>query len=57
MIKLHPHKRRSNGTMSVVDLTDDCNELHGVHSDMISYVTSDSKVFLSELSNLKCEEY
>ncbi|XP_053398434.1 uncharacterized protein LOC128556766 [Mercenaria mercenaria] len=44
MIVLYPHIRRSNRTMSFVILNDNCNDLHGVHSDLISYITSDSKV-------------
>ncbi|XP_053388676.1 uncharacterized protein LOC128551785, partial [Mercenaria mercenaria] len=43
MIELYPHKRRSNRTMSFVILNDNCNDLHGVHSDLISYITSGSK--------------
>jgi hypothetical protein len=44
IIKLYSHKRRFNGTVDVAELNEECNELHGVHSDLISYITSDSKV-------------
>ncbi|XP_060578984.1 uncharacterized protein LOC132735961, partial [Ruditapes philippinarum] len=47
IIKLYPHRRCSNGTVDVVELNDECNELHGVHSDLISYITSDSKIDIS----------
>ncbi|XP_060604506.1 uncharacterized protein LOC132757271 [Ruditapes philippinarum] len=47
IIKLYPHRRCSNGTVDVVELNEECNELHGVHSDLISYITSDSKIDIS----------
>ncbi|XP_060596240.1 uncharacterized protein LOC132750310, partial [Ruditapes philippinarum] len=43
IIKLYPLRRCLNGTIDVVELNEECNELHGVHSDLISYITSDSK--------------
>ncbi|XP_060577218.1 uncharacterized protein LOC132734491 [Ruditapes philippinarum] len=47
VIKLYPHKRHSYETVDVVELNNECNELHGVHSDLISYITSDSKIDIS----------
>ncbi|XP_053398947.1 uncharacterized protein LOC128556937 [Mercenaria mercenaria] len=47
ILQLYPHRRRTDGTISYAKLHDDCNGFHGLHSDLISYITSDSRVDIS----------
>ncbi|XP_053401015.1 uncharacterized protein LOC128557569 [Mercenaria mercenaria] len=47
ILELYPHKRRYNGTLNYAKLHNDCNGLHGIHSDLISYIISDFKVDIS----------
>ncbi|XP_053400998.1 uncharacterized protein LOC128557563 isoform X2 [Mercenaria mercenaria] len=47
VLKLYPHKRRINGTKSFVRLSDQCDDLYGVNSDLIAYITSDFRVDIS----------
>ncbi|XP_053400999.1 uncharacterized protein LOC128557566 [Mercenaria mercenaria] len=47
VLELYPHKRRSDGTLNYAKLQNDCNGLHGIHSDLISYIISEFKVDIS----------
>ncbi|XP_053390115.1 uncharacterized protein LOC123523221, partial [Mercenaria mercenaria] len=47
VLKLYPHKKRINGTKSFVELSDQCDDLYGVNSDLTAYITSDLRVDIS----------
>ncbi|XP_060580924.1 uncharacterized protein LOC132737608 [Ruditapes philippinarum] len=46
-LQLFPHKLQQNGTRSTVKLNDNCNDLYGPQSDIISFISSDYVVDIS----------